>query len=293
MTTPSVCAGSSPVPIPATEVHTVFSEHVGTEFQVWIAHPVPGIMPFPPGPRRVLYVLDANLFFGTAVEMTRIMSQLYGELPPLVVVGVAYPTDDPVLQAELRARDFTPSCDSGFEEMAKRLPGAREPTLPEGERLGGAARFLAFLRDELQPFVRETVSVSETGSTVFGSSLGGLFVLYALFSEPDTFDSYIATSPAIWWDGEAVLGLEAQRAASGDLDAALVLAVGALEENPQIPMLAQFKMVTNVNRMEETLSARKHASLRLSRFVLEGESHTSVVPVALTRGLRAIYSRRP
>ena len=71
MTTPSVCGGSSPVPIPATEVHTVFSEHVGTEFQVWIAHPVPGIMPFPPGPRRVLYVLDANLFFGTAVEMTR------------------------------------------------------------------------------------------------------------------------------------------------------------------------------------------------------------------------------
>ena len=29
----------------------------------------------------------------------------------------------------------------------------------------------------------------------------------------------------------------------------------------------------------------------LTKLVLEGESHTSVVPVALTRGLRAIYTR--
>jgi len=280
------------VTIPHTEVHALHSEHVGADFEVWIAHPVAGVMPLPPGPRNVLTVLDANLFFGTAVEMTRIMSQLYGELPPLTVVGIAYPTDDPTLQAELRARDFTPTADSGFEEMAKNIPGGREPTLPEGRRLGGAGRFLRFLRREVRPFVEARVEVAAGGNTLFGSSLGGLFVVHAFLEEPASFDSYIATSPALWWGEGVLFDREAERAgASDDIDADLVLAVGGLEEDPRIPMLVQFKMITNVDTLAERLGSRGYASLRLSKLVLEGESHTSVVPVALTRGLKATYSR--
>jgi len=294
---------ASGVRIPCTEVHSLHSEHVDADFEVWIAHPVAGVMPLPPGPRGVLYVLDANLFFGTAVEMTRIMSQLYGELPPLVVVGVAYPTDDPALEAELRARDFTPTADSGFEEMAKNMPGAREPTLPEGRRLGGAGRFLRFLREEVRPFVEARVEVARGGNTLFGSSLGGLFVVHAFLEEPESFDSYIATSPALWWGDGALFDRESERAgASEDIDADLVLAIGGLEEDPRIPMLSQFKMITNVDTLAERLGSRGYASLRLSKFVMEGETHTSVVPVALTRGLRAVklravqspaFSRRP
>jgi len=280
------------VTIPHTEVHALHSEHVDADFEVWIAHPVAGVMPLPPGPHGVLYVLDANLFFGTAVEMTRIMSQLYGELPPLVVVGIAYPTDDPALQAELRARDFTPTVDSGFEEMAKNMPGAREPTLPEGRRLGGAGRFLRFLREEVRPFVEDRVPVAEGGRILFGSSLGGLFVVHAFLESPESFDSYIATSPALWWGDGALFDREAERAgASEDIDVDLVLAVGGLEEDPRVPMLSQFKMITNVDALAERLRTRGYESLRLSKLVLEGESHTSVVPVALTRGLKAIYSR--
>ena len=90
---PVAAQGADPaeVRIPRTEVHRLNADGFDQEFEIWIAHPVPGFAPVPPGPRQVLYVLDANLFFGTAVEMTRIMAQLYGELPPLVVVGVAIP----------------------------------------------------------------------------------------------------------------------------------------------------------------------------------------------------------
>src|SRR5262245_23889453 len=99
------------VAIPDTEVLALRSEIVNDDFELWIARPQPGIFSQQREPEGVLFVLDANLFFGTAVEMTRIMHKLYAELPPLLVVGISYPTNDWMLQGALRARDFTPSVD--------------------------------------------------------------------------------------------------------------------------------------------------------------------------------------
>lgn len=280
-----------PVVIPQTEVFDMHSAHAEADFQIWVASPVPGIMPFPPGPRSCLYVLDANLFFGTAVEMTRLMSQLYGELPPLLVVGIAYDTSVPTVQAELRARDFTPTVDTRFESMVRALPGAPEPALPEGRRLGRAPQFLDFLTKEVKPFIEEEYEVAKEGSVLFGSSLGGLFTLYAMMERPDEFDAYISVSPAIWWGEGLLLSREEELASSWeDLDTTLFLAVGAGEEREDIPMLAPFKMVANVRALAERLGAREFESLDLATFIPEGESHTTIVPVALTRGLRYVLT---
>lgn len=284
-------ASEGAVTVPSTRVHDLHSERAGRDFQLWVAEPVPGAFPFPPGPRAVLWVLDANLFFGTAVELTRLMSQLFGELPPLLVVGVAYDTDEPAVQAELRARDFTPTAESGLGEPPS-MPGAPEPMLPAGERLGGAAAFLDFLEHEAVPFIAATYDVAPGESTLFGSSLGGLFALHAFLERPRLFSSYIATSPAIWWgDGHLLRRERALAESTDDVSASLVLAVGGLEESPDIPMLGRFKMVTNVREMADQLRSRAYPSLSLTTLVLEGESHTSVAPVALTRGLRVLYGR--
>lgn len=280
-----------PVVIPKTEVFEIHSVNAEADFQIWVASPVPGMMPFPPGPRRCLYVLDANLFFGTAVEMTRIMSQLYGELPPLLVVGIAYDTSVPAIQGELRARDFTPTADSGFPAMTQTLPGAPGPTLPEGRRLGRAAQFLDFLTDEVKPFIEEEYEVAEEGSVLFGSSLGGLFALYTMMERPDAFDAYISVSPAIWWGDGFLLRREEELASSrDDLDVILFLAVGGGEERADIPMLAPFRMISNVHTFAERLGARRYESPDITTFIPDGESHTSVVPVALTRSLRYVLA---
>lgn len=282
-----------PVRLAQTEDHSFHSEHVGADFRLWVAHPVAGWQGPAAEPPRVLYVLDADLFFGTAVEMTRLMHQLYGELPPLLVVGIAYGSE-PRVQAELRNRDFTPTVDERFAAMRARLDPGGEPLLPEGQRMGRAAEFLAFLTEELQPWVGHRFEVSDEGSVLFGSSLGGLFTLYALLQEPGAFDHYVAVSPALWWDDEVLFGLEEETALQrDDLDASLYLAVGALEESPEIPMLARFRLVTNVGRMADRLTGRGYPSLRVERRVLEGESHTSVVPTALTRALRAFFPPAP
>lgn len=279
----------APVTLPHSHAHSLASVHVGRELQVWIAEPVAGFRPLPDAPRHVLYVLDADLFFGTAVETSRLMHQLYGELPPLLVVGIAYGAE-PAVQGQLRGRDFTPSDDPGYDRMTASIPGF-EPLLPAGERMGGAERFLAFVREELQPFVAERYDVAPEGAGVFGSSMGGLFAAYALLRAPDTFSRYIVTSPALWWNGGEVLDLAetTESLARPGLDTRVYLAAGSREEDPAIPMLAHYKLVSNTRELGRRLEARGNPGLQVTVEILEGETHTSAVPVSLARGLRAAF----
>lgn len=287
-----IAMSSEAVRIPATTVHTIPSSNVERDLQLWIAEPVAGLQPLPTGPRDVLWVLDANLFFGTAVEMTRIMSQLYAELPPLLVVGVGYATDSPIVQSDLRTRDLTPSSDPQLEGMMEAMAAGRELTLPEGERMGGADRLLAFLEEEAAPFLLQRHPDATGRSVLFGSSLGGLFALHALMERPNLFDGWIVASPSIWWDGNSLLDRVAALPHHALSDGGTVfLAVGGEEERNDIPMLSRFKMVSNLHEMAHRLEGHVSDGLRVTTHVAEGETHTSVVPVALTWGLRAILRR--
>ncbi len=278
------------VSLPDTEIHSLHSDIIGDDFEIWIARPQAGFAPLPPGPTAVLYVLDANLCFGTAVEMTRIMHKLYGELPPLLIVGIAYPTDNGFLQGALRTRDFTPSADASLAAMADSLPKPAQSFQVEPS-MGGGDRFLQFLQSEVKPFVSSRFEVASQNSTIFGSSLGGLLVTYALLTAPKSFDNFIAVSPSLWWDNEMMFCLESAQAekarsnAQGDRQPKVFLAVGELEETPEIPMLARFKTVTNVHRMADQLGCWETLSVQSA--VISGETHTSVIPAALTRGLRS------
>ena len=82
-----------------------------------------------------------------------------------------------------------------------------------------------------------------------------------------------------------------QAQAGVNTEANVFIAVGELQESPDIPMLAQFKMVTNTQKMANRLSQREDPSLTVNLDIIQGETHTSVIPVALTRGLRSVLQR--
>ena len=282
-----------------TESHRLRSQNVDAEFEIRVACPIrsplaPQAGVQAPGAPAALFVTDGDLFFGTATEMTRIMHQLFGELPPLLVVGIGYGGDDPRVHGETRNRDFTPSDDAGFEQMARRMNPEWEPLLPEGRRMGGADRFLTFLVDELAPWIASHYPVAPNGHTLFGASLGGLFTTYASLTRPGAFDHFIAASPAIWWDEEMLFDIEKRTAASrSGVARSVFLGVGSLEEGVGLPWLDAYRTVTNVRRMADRLATREDPGLRLAHQVVEGETHTTVVPSVLTRGLRHAYGRTP
>ncbi len=117
--------------LPGTEVSFLRSEHVGDEFKVIVGHcgGAESALPVP------VFFGDTWMHFGTALEVARLL-RLTEVVPSLLVVGVGYRTTDLGEIFRLRHRDFTPTV-------------AAE---------SGADRFLAFLTDELKPWLEARCS---------------------------------------------------------------------------------------------------------------------------------------
>ena len=129
----------------------------------------------------VLYLTDGEWNAGLMAEV-QTWSRQWGFNPPIIMVGVVntYLNGD-----NQRGRDLT-------------------PTGKEGS--GGGPAFLAFIKNELIPYINKTYP-SSGSSILWGHSLGGMFVLYALCKEPQLFDAYIAADPSLWWDNGYMLKL--------------------------------------------------------------------------------------
>ena len=99
----------------------------------------------------VLYVLDADLFFGLVTDMTRLM-HIDGACPEIIVVGIGYPLRE-LYGSEFkrfivqRHLDFSPVADPVVEqELESWLDLDRVPT-------GGARHFLQIIVQELLPMI--------------------------------------------------------------------------------------------------------------------------------------------
>ncbi|MDC0708409.1 alpha/beta hydrolase-fold protein [Stigmatella sp. ncwal1] len=177
----------------------------------------------------VLYMPDGGLqedfpHIATTVD-TAIRA---GELRPLIVVGI---------ENTERRRDMTGPTDiQSDREIAPRV--------------GGSAAFRSFIRDELMPEVRRRYLVTdETG--IIGESLAGLFIVETFFLQPKLFNTYIALSPSLWWNGEELERKAGERLkAQPDLHNVLYLS-SADEEN----------IVPVATRLAETLRTSAPAGL--------------------------------
>lgn len=125
-----------------------------------------------------IYVLDGEWEEKFVVNTVDFLHQ-HGFLPPVIVVSIPNIIDGQ--GGRSRDSNFTPS-------IVKSAP-----------RSGGATAFLDFLGTELIPYVDAHYPTSAT-RTLFGHSLGGLFVAYALVERPELFAGYVAADPAFQWD---------------------------------------------------------------------------------------------
>jgi len=110
-----------------------------------------------------------------------------GEMRPVIVVGIANTQ---------RRRDMT------------------GPTEVERDRriapvVGGSAAFRRFIATELMPEVRRRYRATDE-TAIIGESLAGLFVAETFFTQPELFDTYIALSPSLYWNGEALVRTAAE-----------------------------------------------------------------------------------
>jgi hypothetical protein len=280
----------SPATLRGAKQFDLASKIAGRSYRIYLSRPA---TPPPEAGYPVVVVTDGDGLFSTAaVQMA--MGQ-FGELRPAAIVGIGYPGED--LRASMvdRTRDLTPPT------PMDKIPATIRTGLYEGASFGGADPFLGFITEELLPALGAETPLDPADRTLFGDSLGGLFVLHALFNQPTAFRTYVAASPSIWWNERDVLNGEAAfvgRVEAGEAAPRVLVTIGGLEQNvPSFTppgqtreefeaQIVQARMVDNARELGQRLAAIKGSDGYLARFQLfEDETHLSVIPAAISRGL--------
>lgn len=245
------------VAVRGSEVRAMNSASTGRSYDLYIRKPAD----FDQNKNKkypVLYLLDGQWDF-------KLLDSVVGglvydkQMPDIVVVGITYSGDDADYDA-LRARDYTPT------------PGDREGS-------GDGPKFLSFIKAELIPFVEGNYRGDPTRRILGGQSFGGLFTLYAMFTDPALFWGYLAGSPDITWDNDFLVKQEADFATKHKaLPVRLFVGVGGAEQ-----------LVTPGVDFVRTVSARNYNGLQWDARVIEGEGHSGMKPEFYNRGLRFLF----
>jgi uncharacterized protein len=225
---------------------------------------IPGT-PAPAAGFPVVYLLDAGTAFGILADIAHYQTLFFA---PAVIVGVHYPD---VFEVQRRGDDMLPP---------------------------GSDAFLSFLVEDVRAELTKRVKIDTTHQALFGHSLSGLFALRVLFTQPQHFDTYVAGDPTIGMAGYRLLQrvppLQKEGMPGSPRRVLLTRGVGAEapeilrfakragiplpKEGPPDPnavSLAEFaKMLESIN------------GLSVSYVEFPGETHETMVPAHLGRGLR-------
>jgi uncharacterized protein len=190
-------------------------------------------------------------------------------VPEFILVGFGYPGDNPDYDS-LRRWDYTP------------VEDAKADAAPPNS--GHAAEFLDAIEHRILPLVEREYRVDPSYRVLGGSSLGGLFTLYAMFTKPELFRAYIAPSPAVDFGADWLFQYEAAFAKAGGakrLHARLFMS-GAEREWPGF--------LASIKRFDARLREHAYSGLDYQFRVVDGERHAGTKAESYSRGLRFAFA---
>jgi hypothetical protein len=262
-------ADLSKVTLENTELKLLQSKQVNIGYKLYIS--LPKSYKESQKTYPVVYLLDADYSFAIAKNITDYLSER-NNLAELILVGIAY--DGSAEYRVNQTRDYTPT---------RSLIGGYGPEYQKFS--GGGEKFKAFIRDELVPFIVANYRTTAE-RTLVGHSYGGLFGCWVAFTTPELFNNYILVSPSLWYDNWLMFRLEEKFAVSRkdkELPVKLFLSAGSREIN------SQWNVVEDLEKFYRQIAAHDYSSLAIQMMVFDDETHNSIFPSALTRGLRFIY----
>jgi predicted alpha/beta superfamily hydrolase len=298
-----------PVILPQSRRIDFVSSVNGRHYTLFVALPHSADPP-PARGYPVIYVLDGNSLFGTAVDAAR-----YFVKSGIVVVGIGYPLDDAKL---VGATTKLPTGNSADLLRAAGAAGTlwrnHDLTLPASdefirnrpgfgitrENVGGVDDFLATIDRDVKPRIASIVKVDPGNQALYGHSFGGLAVVRALFTRPEAYRSFIAASPSVYWNDRAVLADEAAfvaRVRDRRVAPRVMITVGGDESTPptgaSASEVAGFRLRRTVDNARE-LAARLAGVEGASAYSVRGvvfpdEGHVSVQQASISRGIRFAF----
>ena len=261
---PAAAAQPAPPPhtIPGSQIRVLPPNEAGRHYQLHVG--LPASYEKEPGRRYpVVYVTDGYWDFA---KLTTIHGSLVYDrvVPEYITVGIGYAGENPNYDV-LRRWELSPV-----------------PFGDDGGGSGHAADFLRTIETVVIPFVEKEYRADPSYRVLGGASLGGLFTLYAMYTNPTLFAAYIAVTPAVVVGNDWLLGYEDAFAKSGRPLKVRLHVSGGGNESPAF--------LGGILRFNQRIASRKHEGLAYEFRIIDGERHAGMQLEAYTRGLRFVFA---
>ena len=208
------------------------------------------------------------LYFTDAYWDMPLLYSIHGQLsydnviPEMIMVGFSYQGEN-ADYGNLRAMDLTPT------------PSARIPNAGDGPK------FLTFIEDTVIPYIETNYRAQPQQRALAGSSLGGLFALYAMYEKPELFKRYISISPAALWENDYLFKKHDEYAANhSDFPVRLFLSAGG-DEYPGFR--------DPIFDLQQHLGQHSFKNFGLLNYTIEGARHAGVKSEGYSRGIRWVF----
>lgn len=185
-------------------------------------------------------------------------------IPKSIVVGIANVD---------RRRDFT--FPTKIEEDKKRFPSS-----------GNSNKFIAFIEQELQPYIEKKYKTNAL-KTIIGQSLGGLLTTEILLYKPTLFNKYIIISPSLWWDNGSLL-TQSSAILNERFTTKTEVYIGVGKEG-LAPSKIPHVMEVDANLLAEKIKNTKSKSVTLHFDYLPQEDHATITHQAIFNAFRLLY----
>lgn len=261
--------------LPNTQVHQLPAKNTGRQYEVWVELP-PSYgkteKKFP-----VLFVSDANYAFPLIRSIRNRLGAGGQNIEDFVIVGLSYAKEDN--PTDSRSLDYTPT--------NIRANGKKPGKNLTAKAYGGAALYAEYLRQQVVPFVLKQYQVNPKRKLFVGHSYGALLGAQILLTQPDTFDTYILSSPSLWFDDKFMFKLEQQYAAQHkNLKARVQLYAAEFEQiKPGKRYASRVNIVEDTLQFEKVLKSRHYPDLQIQSQIIADEDHLSVFPSMISRAL--------
>ena len=181
-------------------------------------------------------------------------------VPPAIIVALP---NTYIKGANQRDRDFLPV------------------NVPSPAISGGADKFLAFMKDELIPYIDKTYRTSGINS-IYGHSYGGVFVTYTLLTQPQLFVNYYATDPPLGWNNDFLIKKASEKL--NQLPPGKVYWLAGIESTYK---------GQGITKMDSILKMKAPETLSWKIATFPNEKHNSVRLKAMYDGIKYAYSGYP
>lgn len=172
-----------------------------------------------------------------------------------------------------RRRDFTfPVNNLDFLEKT----GFKKEMFP---KYGGSTNYIAFLENELQPYIAKKYKAN-TNRTIIGESMAGLLITEIALNHPALFNTYIIVSPSLWWGGEALLH-QPNALLQNKAHKPVNIYIGAPNRKEDEQMYIDAQVLYNM--------LKTGTNIRLFFDYLPDESHATVLHQAAYNAFKMIY----